>query len=78
MSKSGLWAIAAIACLTLLYLVYLAATFEAPAGRTTAVIPPPSGVLIIIENAAPGSPVIRNCRLAVFRKFVCRPKKMSL
>ncbi len=39
MSKSGLWAIAAIALLTLLYLVYLAATFEAPAGTTTVVVP---------------------------------------
>lgn len=39
MSKSGLWAIAGIAVFTLLYLVYLAATFEAPAGTTTVVVP---------------------------------------
>lgn len=39
MSKFGLWAIAAIAILTLLYLVYLAATFEAPTGTTTVVVP---------------------------------------
>lgn len=41
MSKSGLWAIAGVAVLTLLYLVYLAATFEAPEGTTTVVIPTP-------------------------------------
>ncbi len=56
MSKSGIWAIAAIACLTLLYLVYIAATFEAPAGRTTVVIPPP--VREVVEDAAP-PPTIR-------------------
>ncbi len=39
MSKSGLWAIAAIAVLTLLYLLYLAATFEAPTGTTTIIVP---------------------------------------
>lgn len=39
MSKSGLWAIAGIAVFTLLYLVYLAATFEAPAGTTTVIVP---------------------------------------
>ena len=39
MSKIGLWAIAAIAVFTLLYLVYLAATFEAPTGTTTVVVP---------------------------------------
>ncbi len=41
MSKTGLWAIAGVAVLTLLYLVYLAATFEAPQGTTTVAIPPP-------------------------------------
>ena len=56
MSKSGLWAIAAIACLTLLYLVYLAATIEAPAGRTTVVIPPP--VREVVEEVTP-PPTIR-------------------
>lgn len=39
MSKVGLWTVAAIAVLTFLYLVYLAATFEAPAGTTTVVVP---------------------------------------
>jgi hypothetical protein len=56
MSKSGLWIIASIACATLLYLVYVAATFEAPAGRTTVVIPPP--VREVVEEAAP-PPTIR-------------------
>ncbi len=39
MSKIGIWAVAAIAVFTFLYLVYLAATFEAPVGRTTVVVP---------------------------------------
>lgn len=42
MSKSGLWAIATIAILTLLYLVYLAVTFETPTGTTTVVVPAPA------------------------------------
>lgn len=42
MSKTGLWAIAGVAVLTLLYLVYLAATFEAPEGTTTVAIAPPT------------------------------------
>lgn len=42
MSKAGLWAIAGIAVATLLYLVYLAATFEAPVGTTTVAIPAPN------------------------------------
>ncbi|MEX0962746.1 MAG: DUF3014 domain-containing protein [Pseudohongiellaceae bacterium] len=39
MSKMGIWAIAAIAVFTFLFLVYMAATFEAPSGTTTVVIP---------------------------------------
>ncbi len=39
MSKFGLWLVAGIAVFTLLYLVYLAATFEAPTGTTTVVVP---------------------------------------
>lgn len=42
MSKAGLWVVASIAVATLLYLVYLAMTFEAPQGTTTVVIPPPA------------------------------------
>ena len=42
MKKSGLFAIAGVAVLTFLSLVYLAATFEAPqSGTTTVVIAPP-------------------------------------
>lgn len=41
MSKSGLWAIAAVAVSTLLGLVYLAVTWEAPVGTTTVVLPTP-------------------------------------
>jgi|GEM_PF-104168 len=41
MAKSGLSAIAAIAVFTLLGLVFLAATWEQPAGTTTVVLPTP-------------------------------------
>lgn len=41
MSKSGLWVIAAVAVFTLLGLVYLATTWEAPTGTTTVVLPAP-------------------------------------
>ena len=39
MSKFGLWLVAGIAVFTLLYLVYLAATFETPTGTTTVIVP---------------------------------------
>ena len=42
MSKSGLYAIAAVAILTLLSLVYFAFTFEAPQGTTTVIIESPA------------------------------------
>jgi hypothetical protein len=51
MSKAGLWAVAAIAVLTLLYLVYLAATFEAPTGTSTVVVP--ASVNQVRETPAP-------------------------
>ena len=45
MSKSGLYAIAAVAILTLLSLVYFALTFEAPQGTTTVLIEPPASTI---------------------------------
>ncbi len=51
MSKSGLWAIAGIAVLTLLYLVYLAVTLEAPGGTTTVIVP--AGSAIAVAEPAP-------------------------
>lgn len=51
MSKSGLFAIAAVAILTLLSLVYSAITFEAPEGTTTVVIEPPAPALQPIQLA---------------------------
>ena len=54
MSKFGLWAIAGIAVSTLLYLVYTAFTFEAPAGTTTVVIAPP-GLQPIVEAPPPSN-----------------------
>jgi Protein of unknown function (DUF3014) len=53
MSKIGLWLVAAIAVFTLLYLVYLAATFEAPTGTTTVVVP-----TSVAPPAAEPAPVI--------------------
>lgn len=54
MSKTGLWAIAGVAVVTLLYLVYLAATFVAPQGTTTVSIPAP-----VAETQAPVQEVPR-------------------
>lgn len=57
MSKTGLWAIAGVAVLTLLYLVYLAATFEAPEGTTTVVAPAPvQAPAPVIETPRPTLP----------------------
>jgi hypothetical protein len=53
MSKLGLWVVAAIAVFTLLYLVYLAATFEAPAGTTTVIVP-----VSAVQSVAEPVPVI--------------------
>ncbi|MFK7864353.1 MAG: DUF3014 domain-containing protein [Pseudohongiellaceae bacterium] len=41
MSKMGLYAVAAVAVSTMLYLVYMAMTFEPPQGTTTVIIAPP-------------------------------------
>lgn len=41
MSKIGIWAVAAVAVGTMLYLIYTALTFEAPQGRTTVAIAAP-------------------------------------
>ena len=62
MSKTGLWAIAGVAVVTLLYLVYLAATFEAPTGTTTVAVPiaipqEPEPVREIPRPAMPSTPV---------------------
>ena len=51
MSKSGLFAIAAVAILTLLSLVYFAATLETRQGTTTVVIEPPVPALQPAEPA---------------------------
>ena len=51
MSKSGLYAIAAVAILTLLCLVYFAFTFEAPQGTTTVLIEPPATAIEPPESA---------------------------
>lgn len=62
MSKSGLWVIAGIAVATLLYLVYLAATFEAPEGTTTVVIPPPAAQPVVEERPVVLAPVLPETR----------------
>lgn len=58
MPKLGLWVVAAIAVFTLLYLVYLAATFEAPVGTTTVIVPatamqPPAEPAPVITPSLP-------------------------
>ena len=53
MSKIGIWVVAAIAIFTLLYLVYLAATFEAPTGTTTVMVPATA-----VQPVADPAPVI--------------------
>jgi len=50
MGAKSLLLIGGIATATLLYLVYLAATFEAPEGTTTVVIPPPALQPVVTEN----------------------------
>jgi len=59
MSKLGLWVVAAIAVFTLLYLVYLAATFEAPTGTTTVIVP----ATVVQPVAEPASPSLPQTRL---------------
>lgn len=62
MSKLGMWAVAAIAVLTFLYLIYLALAFEAPTGTTTVILPTPSAEVAepaprpIPERIAPAVP----------------------
>ena len=51
MYKSGLYAIAAVAILTLLSLIYFAFTFEAPQGTTTVLIEPPAPTIEPPESA---------------------------
>jgi hypothetical protein len=66
MSKSGLWIISGVAVLTLLYLVYLAITFEAPEGTTTVVIQPPALQPVVEETpvvVAPARPVLTESRV---------------
>ncbi|NQV69459.1 MAG: DUF3014 domain-containing protein [Pseudohongiella sp.] len=62
MSKSGLWAIAGIAVLTLLYLVYLAVTLEAPEGTTTVIVPAGSAIAVV-EPAPTIRPSLPQTRL---------------
>jgi len=62
MSKLGLWVVAAIAVFTLLYLVYLAATFEAPTGTTTVIVPA-TAVRSVAEPAPVITPTLPQTRL---------------
>ncbi len=59
MSKIGIWAVAAVAVGTMLYLIYTAATFEAPQGRTTVAItaPVPAAPEITSPAAERNSPL---------------------
>ena len=63
MSKSGLWIIAGVAMFTFGYLVYLAATFEAPEGTTTVVIQPPALRPAVEEISEPFRPSLPQTRI---------------
>ena len=63
MSKSGLWIIAGVAMFTFGYLVYLAATFEAPEGTTTVVIQPPALRSAAEEISEPFRPSLPQTRI---------------
>jgi hypothetical protein len=67
MSKIGIWAVAAVAVGTMLYLIYTAATFEAPQGRTTVAISAP--LQAQPEPAAAATPAERTSPLptSIFR-----------
>lgn len=63
MSKLGLWVIAGVAMFTLGYLVYLAATFEAPEGTATVVIQPPALRSAAEEISEPFRPSLPQTRI---------------
>lgn len=68
MSKLGLWAVAAVAVSTMLYLIYLAMTFEAPQGTTTVVIAPP------VQPAPVPSTEPENPERSVLPQSIFRPE----
>ena len=63
MSKSGLWTIAGVAVLSLLYLVYLAVSYEAPTGTTTVALPPPALQPVVEEPTPVVRPILPETRL---------------
>ncbi|MEQ8956055.1 MAG: DUF3014 domain-containing protein [Gammaproteobacteria bacterium] len=63
MSKSGLFIIAGVAIVTLLYLVYLAITFETPQGSTTVVIEPPVAAPVVQEPQPVVQPILPRTQL---------------
>ena len=53
MKKSGVFAIAGVATVTFLYLVYLAINFEAPSQSTTITLPIPDPIVVVPSNVRP-------------------------
>ena len=53
MKKSGVFAIAGVAIVTFLYLVYLAINFEAPSQTTTITLPMPNPIVVAPTNLRP-------------------------
>jgi hypothetical protein len=53
MKKSGVFAIAGVAIVTFLYLVYLAINFEAPSQTTTITLPMPNPIVVAPSNLRP-------------------------
>ncbi|MFT6095097.1 MAG: hypothetical protein ACJA2Q_003007 [Pseudohongiellaceae bacterium] len=53
MPKLGIWAVVAVAVSTMLYLIYMALTFEAPQGTTTVIIAPPVQAQATLPSSNP-------------------------
>lgn len=68
MPKLGIWAVAGVAVSTMLYLIYMAMTFEAPQGTTTVILAPPVQAPEVIQ------PVVTNPERSVLPNSIFRPE----
>lgn len=74
MSKSGLMVIVGVAVVTLLALVYFAATFEAPQGTTTVAIAPPALQPVEPEQVPPTEPDQAEATAPVLPRIQLQPE----
>lgn len=72
MPKLGIWAVAGVAVSTMLYLIYMAMTFEAPQGTTTVILAPPVQAPEVIQ------PVVTNPERSVLPNSIFRPEPSSV